>query len=564
MTEKILSIFKNGNVFILFLLLVYGTDYCYCQTSAEWQNDLKTLQQVVHSKYQNLFYNISSADWDKEVDKLYKEIPGMNKYEITAGFVKLVASFHIGHTRINLSELQNEGSKIQLHSYPVQFYKFKDGVYIIRADKKYENAVGGKILSIGNMEIEKALEAIRPLVNYENEQGFNSLSMYFLTIPEFLKTSGIADNNDNVSVTYLKEGNEETVLLNSEMNNVKMTHTGLNTPEGWIDARNPGNIPLWQKESLSYRYMEYLPESKTLYVRHSAVLNESSNTVESYFNNIFDFISKNDVEKFVLDVRLNGGGNNYLNKSVITGIIKSDKINKDGRFYCIIGRRTFSAAQNLVNELEKYTEVIFAGEPTGENVNFYGDAIVEELPNSRLQARLSWLWWQNLDPRDKRKATNPYLAVDMSFDDYANNTDPVMNEILLDNGKGNIYSTMENLTAQGKYDEAVQIAKKYIYNPLYRYLKDEMENKINNYGYMLLGQKKFDDASRILKINVDLFPESANVYDSYAESLMHLGLNDEAIKFYEIAIAKDKEGSTAKNSKMMIEKINQTGKVTSK
>ncbi len=30
----------------------------------------------------------------------------------------------------------------------------------------------------------------------------------------------------------------------------------------------------------------------------------------------------------VLDVRLNGGGNNYLNKPVVTGIIESKKINQ--------------------------------------------------------------------------------------------------------------------------------------------------------------------------------------------------------------------------------------------
>ena len=42
---------------------------------------------------------------------------------------------------------------------------------------------------------------------------------------------------------------------------------------------------------------------------------------------------------------------------------------------------------------------------------------------------------------------------------------------------------------------------------------------------------------------------------SYAESLMVLGKDEEAIKYYEIAMAKDKEGVTAENSKKMIDKI---------
>jgi len=244
MKNRILTIFRNGKVFILFLILISDPNYCYSQTSDEWQNDLRSLQQIVYTKYQNLFYNISAENWDKEVDKLYSGIPGMNNNEIVAGFVKLVALFHIGHTRINLGPLQNADSKIQLHSYPVQFYKFIDGIYVIRADKKYKDAIGGKVLSIGNMEVEKALEAIRSLVHCENEQGFNSASMNFLTISEFLKIQGIADNDDTVTLTYLKNGNEETVVLKSEINSVHMTHTGLNTPEDWVDARKPGSIPL--------------------------------------------------------------------------------------------------------------------------------------------------------------------------------------------------------------------------------------------------------------------------------------------------------------------------------
>jgi len=119
--------------------------------------------------------------------------------------------------------------------------------------------------------------------------------------------------------------------------------------------------------------MEYIPETRTLYVRHSAVINDGDNTIESLFRNVEEFIQENDVQKLVLDLHMNGGGNNYLNKSVIKTIIKSEKINQPGKFYCITGRRTFSVAQNLVNEMENYTEVIFVGEPTSENVNFYGD-----------------------------------------------------------------------------------------------------------------------------------------------------------------------------------------------
>jgi tetratricopeptide (TPR) repeat protein len=45
------------------------------------------------------------------------------------------------------------------------------------------------------------------------------------------------------------------------------------------------------------------------------------------------------------------------------------------------------------------------------------------------------------------------------------------------------------------------------------------EQTINQMGYNLLGQKKIEDALTAFKRNVELYPGSANVYDSLADGL---------------------------------------------
>ena len=45
-----------------------------------------------------------------------------------------------------------------------------------------------------------------------------------------------------------------------------------------------------------------------------------------------------------------------------------------GHLFVIIGRRTFSAAQNTVNMIEKNTNATFVGEPTGSRPNFVGES----------------------------------------------------------------------------------------------------------------------------------------------------------------------------------------------
>lgn len=62
------------------------------------------------------------------------------------------------------------------------------------------------------------------------------------------------------------------------------------------------------------------------------------------------------------------------------------------------------------------------------------------------------------------------------------------------------------------------------------------ESEINSAGYNLLQEGKTKEAEAIFKLNMEAFPESSNVYDSYAEALMEQGKNDLAIANYKKSI----------------------------
>lgn len=217
--------------------------------------------------------------------------------------------------------------------------------------------------------------------------------------------------------------------------------------------------------------------------------------------------------------------------------------------FVITGAATFSAAQNLTNELEKYTEAIFVGEPTAENVNFWGDINTEVLPASKLNVKLSWLWWQNMDPRDKRQWTAPDLAAGISFENYKAGYDSAMNLILDFREEKRVEEKIKELIISSNMEEAVAVTKKYLEDPLHRYCKNELEEKINDMAYAMLMNDKLNDASSFFYVNVRCFPNSANAYDSYAESLYYLGKKEEAVKYYETAIRKDPDGPVGRNSR---------------
>ncbi|MEP1151552.1 MAG: S41 family peptidase, partial [Balneola sp.] len=332
---------------------------------------------------------------------------------------------------------------IDFHQMPYNLYWFNDGIYVQGVHKNYKEALGAKVITIGSMPVEKAINAIKPVVSSENDQFFKGVGLNYLGVPEVMHAKRIIRDISKVTMTLEKNGKQFNITFVPRQSNSFPGNYGLIQSQGqWLDARPVSSTPLWLKHFDKRYYFEYLSKEKTVYVRQSSVIHDEER-IEDFYSRVFDFIDNNEVEKLIIDLRLNGGGDNFNNKSVILGLIKSEKINQKGRLFVVIGRRTFSAAQNLVNEIENYTEATFVGEPTAENVNFYGDSRTETLPNSKLSIRLSWAWWQDKDPRDTRKWTAPQVAVELSFKDYVDNTDPIISAIEL---SSEIELTLSGLT----------------------------------------------------------------------------------------------------------------------
>ena len=72
------------------------------------------------------------------------------------------------------------------------------------------------------------------------------------------------------------------------------------------------------------------------------------------------------------------------------------------------------------------------------------------------------------------------------------------------------------------------------------------ENEINNLGYDLLSADKLSEAIEVFKLNVNEFPESANVYDSMGEAYLKSGNTDSAIINYEKSLKLNPDNINAK------------------
>ncbi len=79
--------------------------------------------------------------------------------------------------------------------------------------------------------------------------------------------------------------------------------------------------------------------------------------------------------------------------------------------------------------------------------------------------------------------------------------------------------------------------------------KDEYrvsEREMNQLGYILLQDGKTKESLGVFKMNVDMYPESFNVYDSYGEALASAGDKDNAIKNYKKSLELNPDNESGK------------------
>jgi len=480
-------------------------------TVQQWRQDLNTFVEQAPKVHKDLFHSVTREEFEAVVQGLSARIPTLSRNQIIVELARIVAKVGDGHSYIPLLE-----PPVSFRRYPIKLYEFPDGVYVVAADPNYKTLVGGRVVEVGKMSFERAYRLVGEIVPRDNATQLKWLGPNYATIAEVLGGLGLADDVENLALTVVKDGKRVKARLRPAAPGHAYFH-GWGTEPGWEDARAAGApAPLWLQTSADAYWFKYLPEEKILYVQYNQVWNKDDESVEAFFKRVTAFAEANPVDRFVLDVRLNGGGNNYLNRPIIHGFIRSDKINQPGRLFTIIGRQTFSAAMNFVNAMKLNTQTLFVGEPTGARPNSYGDNAPVILPNSRIAVRLSTLWWQDMDPRDMREHQAPDLAADLTIADYRAGRDPALEVIKSYDPRQSPLQAVRSAVSRRDWAAAKTAVFAHKTNPFYRYTT--LERSLNSLGYELLGKKSFDEAIEVFKLNVEAYPDSWNAYDSLAEA----------------------------------------------
>jgi tetratricopeptide (TPR) repeat protein len=501
--------------------------------SKQWQEDLRFMASEAPKWHNNLFHTITPAQFDAAVKRLHERIPNLARHEIIVEMARIVATVGDGHTNI----APTRDAKIGFRALPVKFYLFKDGLFVRAAKSENAELVGARVVKIGNLTAEEAITRAGEIIGRDNEMDIRFFAPHLLSMPEILHALKIAVTMESIPlVVKQRDGKQQTVAL-KPIGTAELLPPDTDTTwlgkEGWVDMRDGATapLPLWLKNPNDKFWFEMLPASRTIYVQINQVGNKENETLEAFAKRLFAFVETNGVEKMILDLRLNRGGNGTLLKPLLLEIIKS-KVNQPGKLFTIMGRSTWSAAQFLLNDLEKYTNAIFVGEPSGSKGNIFGDSRKITLPNSGITARVSVYYWQDWYPWDTRMWTPPDATAELASDDYRNNVDPAMNLAL------NYVPPRQTLTerlvealTKGSVDSAVKSFREFKAEPINKYAATEEPLLIA--GSRFLSQKKLEQALVLFKLNAEEHPHSFRSWFALGETYFQMGNKEQAIKNFE-------------------------------
>ncbi len=500
-----------------------------------WRSDVDFVVEKIESIHPRPWHRITEEEFKELARDLKGDIPDLSEEQITVRLMQLVARLGDGHT-----DLLPLGRPEFADWFPLRFDHFFDGIFITAISTEHEDLLGAEVLHLGSVTAEEAFTRVGSAASVDSRHGWPRSVPPLLSNATILKAMGIVDSDELPLEVRTTDGRQRKLGIPAVSWRVDFgwTRWGFRAPGGVEHVNvyshlgdSKESLPLHLRHLRDTRFwFEFLPEHEALYMQFNSVSDSPNETLEHFTQRLWDFYETRagEIDKFVLDLRYNPGGNGYLLRPFIHGFIKHGDINQRGHLYAIVGPGTFSAASNCLGQMIQHTVVIVVGEATSGPLNWCSDTQRLQLPHSGLTLRVSTLCWQTGHPSDTRGYFPPEYPVPVLASDLFAGKDRALETILA----GEVRPLADILRNEGggaflaEYDQrSAELAAAEGWFPY-------LEFDLTALGFEMLGSDRLDDAAAVLKLNTILHPESWRTWDDLGDGYMAKGDRELAIQSY--------------------------------
>jgi hypothetical protein len=339
-----------------------------------WHQDVQYFASQLPRLHVDAFHSVDRQEFECAVAGLDAAIPTLNDFEITLEILRIVAMVGDAHTRAV------PPSSMPFHLYPLKLYWLQDGFYVTGATPTYQDAVGARVVQIGGVAIEDVYAAVAPYVAHETDTGLRDDVWLHLLCPEVHRTLGIADGPQAGRYTLEKSDGTRVSLA--------LAAVGGDEYFTIVPETLPAGEPLYLQQRAQFYWFTYLEDARTVYFQYNKGQDMETQSFRGLADELFAFVDAHPVERLVIDVRHNGGGDEGPFWSFVNRLAKHP-LNEEGRLYVIVGRGTYSSAVLNAAMLQRKTDATFVGEPPSSTLDHYGQFNTFVLPNSHIRVYCS-------------------------------------------------------------------------------------------------------------------------------------------------------------------------------
>ncbi|MBO6577261.1 MAG: hypothetical protein JJ896_17555 [Rhodothermales bacterium] len=340
------------------------------RVAAKWQAELHTLHDSLLARHVDLYHETSREEFERAVAAIEARLPSVSVNEALVEFARLIALVGDGHTSFYAGDQRRK----TFGFIPLHLWSFSDGLYVTAAPVEYRHLVGKRITGIDQTPIQEAIRRVKSTIGVDNEKGYDYAVPFDLLRPELLHALGIATSADTVRFEFDGGVSEPfaTIPLNEYNKGDYRTANGVYAdgipPSRRLEYLFATPLSLPHLLERKYYWWEYLEEENAIFFQYNTCWNQRDRpTVAEMAQEMFAFMDANPVEKLIIDLRQNTGGEPETARALIDGLAARPEFTEEGRLFVLVGRRTFSAAVTNAAELRSRANARLVGEaPRGK------------------------------------------------------------------------------------------------------------------------------------------------------------------------------------------------------
>ena len=305
---------------------------------------IKDILNLIEERHIDMYFNISKEELDRYIDEIiemYDINDDYSLYYYTNMIIKKIFGIYDSHTKL----LFEKGD----FYLPVRLKYINNKLYIIRTTKETKTLLYSEVKKIENIDINKIIEEIKSIVASSTEEYVTSQIELFLINGYKIKSLPSIDSK-------LDEFNF-TVNSDEKIIDMKLTKD-----EGYL---LPVNKP---KENYSYE----LKDDKIIIV-YNKCREEYDGQMIEFVNKIESESKKFGIEKFIIDIRGNQGGNSEIINPLIEFL-------KDKKTVTLVDEYVFSGGRFAILDLKNINSK-FVGTGIGTQLNCFGNAPITKYDN---------------------------------------------------------------------------------------------------------------------------------------------------------------------------------------